>query len=259
MADKDKESKRQQPGSGGGLYKSMGRFVITTMTMAVVLFAFLFFAVRTDAVRQWIVRTLEARTGLELQIGNSRMVFPPALVLENIKSAVDDAIPGGSIVIGEARVGVGITGLFSIRISDARIELNKLEDKTWTPACLASFGNLKQVEDIAGLTESFRKRVSIEFRDSTISWIGADGTKIAYADGLDFSLEPVKVGRKDRKLYYCFLSIYDVLDLDGNRAREVTREWFFTEASDVIDIDYREGRKAEPDEDEEDRGKRHAD
>jgi hypothetical protein len=216
--------------------------VATLAIIAAIFLCFGFFAARTDSFRTWTQEYLSKKTGLDVTVGNIRIGWLYSLVLRDVKTFATKDEGGAGIWVDEARVALAWPLTLKLRLTGCRLRLVRMEDGNWLPAFFGRLGEIGDPCDIGWLTESFRKKGSLEMLRSSIQWSDSDGSPLAAVEGLDFSMEPV-VLKNGRRLYHCQLTTDDMLRGDGNRVQDVRREWLFTESNEMIELQNEEGTR----------------
>lgn len=216
---------------------AFGRFLVTMLILASIAGITLLIAVRTTGGRQFICSSLEKRTGAEWTIGSAKIGWPYDLVLEDL--ATKETAPSGDPLVSIRELRVGWRGrtwrIFVLRCAANTVK-RPLGD--WNPGFLARVGTLrgKDAAEITRLTAGFRKRTHLTVRDSSVRWLRGSGDSVESANGVFFSVIPLKAG--ERRLYYYRLAADAVIGGDGVLlAHDVEREWLATEDRDYIEID----------------------
>lgn len=238
-ARKGKISFSSGQGEGGG---SFGRFVVTLFLLAVIVLVFIAIAVRLEAGRAMIEDHLARMAGMNISIESARIALPYKLVLENVvtQGFEPGSVPG--FAVREARLGLVPGYIWDIELKGGSLYLLQDEDGKWSPDVLARLGDLPlgNVSDITGLTLNIRRRVRLTIKDATVKWQSNTGLG-ALAHKINFEMSRIKVPGQVM-FYYC-LSVYNTVDVDGTRRRNIGRVWLASATDDYVEVSRQSGDK----------------
>jgi len=236
-----------QRGNGGCLRGA----VITVLVVAVIGLTTIFFAVRTEAGREFCQERLSRAVGMDLTVQRARIGWPYALVLEDVGPAEPGPAPGPAFRAAEIRLSPGIRPLCRISVHRGALDLMLDEQGRWQPAFLAGLGGVPEhgISEIAGMARSLRRGTALRVREGLVRWLDAGGTEQAAAERVDLEIVPVRL--PGRRMIYYRLSVLGLTGTAGWDARNLEREWLSSDRRDYIEIaGEAEGRAgAEPDAD----------
>jgi len=232
-SDNSESSSPKPSGKRGGLHGLLtGLFVI----FAILLVAG-FFVVRTTGFRKWLLVNIEKQTGLVASIEKTRIGWPYGLVIEGFKSQSGETgdVPG--IVVDEIRIDPGIGSKTLVTLTGCNLTLANAGDEQWEPAFFADLGDVREISQIAPLTERFRRNIRLKVIRGAVLWLDKAGNRIAAASDFDFNIEPVSLSN-GRTVYYSYLFARELVKEGGDVRRNVRVEWFTTEDDKVIEINH---------------------
>ena len=209
-----------------------GFVAIIAVSMAVILTAATV-VVRTVAGREWIARTLQKKTGLDLEIGGAHIGLPFDLVLEGVRARVVEGYGGFSA--REIRLGMQLDGEMQLEVTGAELNAVKTADG-WLPARFERIAALDDVSDTAALFEDAPRRLHLEVRDSAIVRTTGDGEQIASVTGLSLSVVPIDV--PGRTLRWYEFSARAVKRTGGAVGRNVRRLWISDRENPYLEVVY---------------------
>jgi len=231
---------RSEEKSGSGEARSskkrggLKRFAIGLLIVVAVILVAGYVVVRTPFFSKKLAAYVEKRTGLAVTIESTRIGWPYGLVVEGLKSKPGTAGSLAGISVRELRIDPEFD--WKKRVTLDRLALTLVSSKHgWVPERFAGLGELRELEQIAALTEGFRKNTRLNIVRGTILWLDSSGRKIASVVDFDFNMEFVTTGN-GRKIYYCSLTAGEVVKEDGTETRNIKADWVFTEDNRSIEI-----------------------
>jgi hypothetical protein len=213
------------------------RAAVTVVVVILILAVFGLFAMRTEMARTSVEEHLERQTGMDLSVERTRIGWPYQLVIEGITTEESEDGPLSGFSAKEIRVGLDCRLKVVMKVKRGIVNLLRIEDGTWRPTFFARLGALRQLEQVADLTKGFRRTVRLEIDRGSILWFDCDGSRIARAEDMDFSMTKVAL-KNQREMYHCSLSVFSITHEDGGRTPNVKREWFFTDEDRFIEIEH---------------------
>lgn len=205
----------------------------TIVLIVLILLVALVFAVRTRGARELMSDYLRNRTGLDVVIGAARIGLPYDLVLENIGSRTNR---GGRIRVAEVRMGVRWNGTMPVRIRGADIEFQRTPAGAWEPDTFERIAALSDVRETAQIFNGMPRRMTVDVRDSRVTWTDAGGTETASIQGLNFRAACIETSGDT--LLYCKLFAADVRRPTGGRGKALHRIWIIADRNPYVEVDY---------------------
>lgn len=205
--------------------------VVVVSVFAVVAMAAI--AVRTEAGRGYVAKTLRAKTGLDLEIGAARFGLPLELVLERVRAKA--AEPYGGFTAREIRLGLQLDGDLELTVTGAELNAVRTADG-WLPAAFQRVAALNDVRDTAALFEDLPHRLLVEVRDSTLARTAGDGEELSSVKGLSFRVVPLDVA--GRVVRWCEVSAQAVKRTGGTEGHHVRRIWVATRENPYAEVTY---------------------
>jgi len=214
------------------------RFSGLLLLVVFVLFVVLvtgWFVARTDGVRHLLEKKLSDRMGLPVTIGESRIGWPYALVLRDVRSANVPAAGTAGVAVGELRLSRRLL-TWNLVLRHVALRVRQDESGVWTPLVAARLADLRQASamDIVRLTEPVRSRLRLEITDGLVDWLDTEGRTTASLRDVRFRMEPIKLPEQQRMTYYS-LRIYAASGGAFGNARDL--EWMWLTSNDLAYIE----------------------
>lgn len=234
-ASEGNRGKMKISSSGNEGMGCFSRLVITILVLAVIFLAGVFFAVRTTGGRSFIEYQLSKRLGMELTIEKASIGWPYVLVIDKLISKNFGQENKSGFKAQEIRIARGIKPKWRISVQRCVLNLAHNSDGTWSPEYFCRLGDLplKNITEISHVTAGLRKNMALHIRESSIRWFSEQDK--AFANGVSFDVMPIKIA--DQKMYYYYLSLYNMSDFDGSRVNDIERKWLSSDLKDYIELE----------------------
>ena len=223
-------------GGGGAKPGSWRRFLVTLLVIAVLALAGGVLAVRTESGKNYVRKRMQERVGLDLTLGEARIGWPYALVLEDVASVGFDRGPGPGFRAQEIRIAPGVRTRWKVAVRGLTLRLVRGKGNAWYPEYFRGIADLASA-DLAKLskaTAAFRERVGLEIGDSLIEWLDEKGKVIAGGHGIRFEVRPVAIPHQE--MYYHLLHVYSFEKPDGTHLYDMQREWLASHKQDYLEL-----------------------
>ena len=221
---------------GGGF----SRAVTLLLVLVAIILLGGWFAVRSDGGRDLITSRLSKTLGVPISIDATRIGWPYVVVLENLRTADFAAAGTSGFSVVEARVGFGVhawSPRLTVRLHQVIARIQEVGDGSVKPVFLAALGDLRRVDavDVVRATEALRqKAVRLYVKDSTVSWLDAEGVETASMRDVDFRMIPVRI--EQRCLHYFALKIASASGVELAGGRDWHWEWLTTQELSYIEL-----------------------
>lgn len=241
MKYRDDDDGMQITSREGGM-AAFRRFLVTLLLLVLIAWGTLFFLLRTDGGQAFIRDQLEKQLRSKVTFVKARLVPPLSLVLEQVVSEGWDTVGAPGFRAEELRVLPGWP--VRVRVRGGECRLVRDAEERWQPVILERLGDVpvKTVAALSTLTAASRHGRSWSITDSAVTWLDAEGRRMASASNIDFEMVPVRL--PGRRAWYYRLGVYEGQAPDGSRFGETEAEWLSTESRAYIELSRREGRMA---------------
>jgi hypothetical protein len=233
--DIDPRIKMRVTSPQGGILQSFVRFVVALCLVIAIFMVTGLFLVRTDGGRDFIKGRAESFLGQTVEIEETRIGWPYHLVLGTLSTeGMEQKRPG----LKALEVRIRFVWPLSMRINVHRGVINMVRetDGKWKPESFSRLADLPShnVSTLSEITEHLRRRVHLEMTDCSLYWLEQSGETIASAQGVAFSLRPVKM--PDDDYYHYRLSIYNMTDPTAGQFYDMEREWLASDVQPYIEL-----------------------
>lgn len=215
---------------------SFRRGFVTLVILLVILWAFVFFALRTKGGLDLVRAQLEKRLGTPVTLEQARLGFPLTLHLAGLQSA--DYVAGQSGFRADAAaVSPGFRTRTWWRLELRRPELTLVYDgSAWAPTNFAGLGHLPEsnLAVLSDLCAGWRDRLAVEVHGGSVVWQGGSEALPVYANGVEFRVEPVRLPGR-RMVYYHFGAAL-AQDPHGNLVNSAEVEWLASDAPRLVEL-----------------------
>jgi hypothetical protein len=212
------------------------RLLFTLALLAAILMVTGVLAVRSDGGREFVRDRIGQALGMELDIERTRIAWPYVLRMEDVRTrgAALGASPG--FRAQEARVAPSLRGTLRVEVKRGELNLVRGEDGAWAPGAFAVLGELPatNLAAVSIVTRKLSRRAVLELTDCAIRWEQADGSLLASAAGVTFSMQRAQV--PGRRMAYYRLSVRGMTDFQGGNVDDVEREWLASDATPYIEL-----------------------
>ena len=216
----------------------LAQIIQTVAILLVILLAFVFFAVRTEAARTMIENQIARNLGLKVTIERARIGFPYDLVIEDMvsKNFGEDEQPW--FKVAEVRLGMNLRLRTAFRLSIRRAVLSAIHEARdqAQPEFLHRLINLDltNVADLTRASAGIRELFSVDVSESSIEWFDRRKSPLGVINGIAYRVCPVDI--PGHSLYYQSLDVYQATgpapaDLSGSR-----KEWIVEGDRPAIEI-----------------------
>jgi hypothetical protein len=224
MADADNKQKPAR--SGGGCLKR-GIFLSVFFILVLMIGGVLF--VRSNSGRVFIEERLCKILKMEVTVASARIGFPYVLILDGVKSEAFGLKQTGRLTAGEVRLAPSLRTMAKVTLLAPELRLVREADGRWIPEEFSELGDLASTNllVLGDMTYALRRKVALQVSDGTLRWFAGDGTEIATARGLEFSITPVSI--PGRKMYHYRLSLFEATGDERIAVQATAREWLSAE------------------------------
>lgn len=239
MSRKSQEGKMRIVSEEGGRAGRFGRFVVTTLIVAVILLGTVFFAARSEGGRSLAEDWLGDKVGMKVKAAESSVGWPYDLVLRDLVTEGFEDERNGGMRVDRVRIGLFGKAFLRVQVDGGEIRLVRGSETGWDPARLRQLGDLPDagVGGVSSVTRGLRQKLTLRAAGCSIRWLAQDGAELASAGGVSLLMAPVRF--PGGRMYYYQLEVYNVLEPDGTRTHNVRREWLASEVEDYIEINRR--------------------
>lgn len=233
---KDKNMRITTPDAeqGGGGFK---RLFITLVIIFLIIYVGAFFGLKTDGARSLVEGWISKKVGMEVQVGETKLALPFGVAMSKVRAGDPaEGLPGFVAESIKVKVLPGVS--VDIEVSGLDLVLARQADGTWTPRFFSTLGDIpsRSLAGISSITEEFRSHISLDVDGAILKWLGDDGQTCVIMEGVDFSMQSIRLPR--RRMYHYDLAVfrYAVDSAGETLGRSIKREWLAGEDSDYIQI-----------------------